>query len=169
MGKLVMLRPMLALVVGVLLAACGNGTSVTTAGIVDPEPIATVSTPTTGSPPETKSTEPPRETTTSATMLVPFEDIAGTYETSDPRGEGFLRIMDDGTLHWASDESSPQIVLNATVEGTSVLITDPDCGEDVEGVYEFHLLETGDLAVVLIEDACPGRASNVPGEYTPSE
>jgi len=170
MGKLVVLRPMLALVVGLLLAACADGRSVTTAGSLDPEPTATVSAATTtDSPLETTSTEPPDETTASAPPLVSFEDIAGTYGAKDPGGEGFLRIMDDGTVHWAPNENSPQIVLNARFEGTSVLITDPDCGEDVEGVYEFHLLETGDLAVVLIEDACPGRASNVPGEYTPSE
>lgn len=170
MDRLLVLRPMLALAVGLLLAACADGTSVTSAGSLDPEPTTTVSAATTTDPPaETTSTEPPEGTTTSAVLLASFEDIEGTYETKDPGAEGFLRIMEDGTLQWAPDENSPQIVLNARVDGTSVLITDPDCGEDVEGVYEFHLLETGDLAVVLIEDACAGRASNVPGEYTPVE
>lgn len=168
MGKLLVLRA-IALVVGVLLAACGDGTSVTTAGSLDPAPTTTLSAaPTTDSPLETTSTEPPEETTTSAPLLASFEDIAGTYEMQDPGGEALLRIMDDGTLHWAPNENTPQIVLNARFEGTTVLITDPDCGEVVEGVYEFHLAETGDLAVVLIEDACPGRASNIPGGYTPS-
>lgn len=169
MGKPLVLR-LIPLVIGVQVTACGNSTSVAPAGTLDPEPTISVSTATTtDSPLETRSTEPPEETTTSAALLTSFEDIAGSYETKNPGGKGFLRIMDDGTLQWAPDENSPQIVLNARVEGTSVLITDPDCGEDVEGVYEFHMLETGDLAVVLIEDACPGRASNVPGEYTPVE
>lgn len=170
MGKLLVLRPMLGLAVGQLLAACADGTSVTSAGSLDPEPTTTASAATTTDPPlETTSAEPSEETTTSAALLASFEDIAGTYETQDPGGQGFLRIMDDGTLQWGPDENSSQIVLNARVQGTSVLITDPDCGEDVEGVYEFHLLETGDLAVVLIDDACPGRASNIPDDYTPVE
>ena len=169
MGKLLVLRPMLALSAGLLLAACADDTSVTSAGSLDPEPTTTVSAATTTDPQlETTSTEPPEETTTSASLLA-FDDIAGTYETKDPGGEGFLRIIDDGTMQWAPDENGPQIVLDARVEGTRVLITDPDCGEDVEGVYEFHLLGTGDLAVVLIEDACSGRATNVPGEYRPVE
>jgi len=171
MGKLLVLRPMLALSAGMLLAACADDTSVTSAGSLDPEPTTTVSAATTTDPQlETTSTEPPpEETTISASLLASFEGIAGTYETKDPGGEGFLRIMDDGTMQWAPNENGAQIVLDARVEGTRVLITDPDCGEDVEGVYEFHLLETGDLAVVLIEDACSGRASNVPGEYRPVE
>jgi len=169
MGRLLVLRAMLALAIGLLLAACGNGT-VTTAGSVDPGPTTTLSAATTtDSPLETRTTESPVETTAPASLLVSFEGIAGSYGAKDPGGEGFLRIMDDGTLHWAPNENGPEIVLNARIEGTSVLITDPDCGEGVEGVYEFHLLESGDLAVVLIEDACPGRASNVPGEYTPVE
>lgn len=171
MDRLLVLRPLLALAVGLLLAACADGTSVTSTGSPDHEPTTTVpvAATTTDPPLETTSTEPQEETTTSAAPLASFEDTAGTYETKDPGAEGFLRIMDDGTLQWAPDENGPQIGLNARFEGTSVLITDPDCGEDVEGVYEFYLLETGDLAVVLLEDACPGRASNVPGEYTPVE
>ncbi|HXV72504.1 MAG TPA: hypothetical protein VEB69_14025 [Acidimicrobiia bacterium] len=50
-----------------------------------------------------------------------------------------------------------------------MLVTDLDCGEDIEGVYQFRLLEAGELEVLLIEDGCPGRAGNIPGEYTPSE
>lgn len=167
MGKPPVLK-LMALAAGVLLAACADGASVTPAGSLDLEPTTSLSAATTTDPPlETTSTEPPEETTTSGPLLASFEDIAGTYETTGPGGEGFLRIMDDGTLQWAPNENSPQIVLNARFAETRVLITDPDCGEDVEGVYEFHLLETDDLAVVLIEDACPGRASIVPGEYTP--
>lgn len=168
MGKPLMLR-LIALQIVVQVTACGNSTSVTPAGSLDPELTTTVSAATTTDPPlETTSTEPPEETTPAA-LLASFEDIAGTYETKNPSGAGFLQIMGDGTMQWAPDENSPQVLLNARIEGTNVLITDPDCGEDVEGVYEFYLLETGDLAVVLIEDACPGRAGNVPGEYTPVE
>lgn len=168
MSRLLALRPMLALVVG-LLTACAAETSVTTGGGFDPGPTTIVSSATTTTPLlETITTDMSEVTITSAPSPVSFEDMAGTYLAGDPGGEAFLQIMEDGTLHWAPNATSPQIVLNARFEGTTVLITDPDCGEDVEGVYEFNLLETGDLAVVLIEDGCPGRAANIAGDYTPS-
>ena len=164
MGRLV-LRPMV-LAAGLLLAACANTTAVTTTGSLDPAPTATLAdASTTDPPPETTATEPPEETTTSTPRVPSFEDLAGTYGAKDPGGVGFFRIMDDGTLHWAPREDGPEIVLNARFEGTSVLVTDPDCGEGVVGVYEFDLLETGDLEVVLVGDSCPGRADNVPGIY----
>jgi hypothetical protein len=170
MGRLVVPRSILVLVLTLLSAACADSTSVTTAGGLEPEPITTVSaTTTTDSALETTTSKPREETTTSPSPATSFTGIAGTYGAKDPADEGFLQIMDDGILHWAPNENSPQIVLNARFEGPRVLISDPDCGEDVEGVYEFHLLETGGLTVVLVEDACPGRASSIPGEYTPVE
>lgn len=170
MGKPVVLRLTMALVGGLLLAACTDDTSVTTMATDDPRPTTTMSaSTTTSSPSEATSTEPPVETTVAAPPPVSFEEIAGRYRAKDPGRDGFLQIMDDGRLHWAPNEDGQQIVLNARFEGTNVLITDPDCGEDVEGIYEIHVFESGDLAVVLIEDGCPGRAGNVPGEYTPTE
>ncbi|HUP17504.1 MAG TPA: hypothetical protein VM848_15825 [Acidimicrobiia bacterium] len=168
MGKPV-LRPMV-LAVGLLLAACVNGTAVTTPGSLDPAPTTTLAGASTTDPlPETTTTEPPEETTTSTPPGASFEDMAGTYGAKDPGGVGFFRIMDDGTLHWAPSEDGPEIVLSARIEGTSVLLTDPDCGEGVVGIYGFDLLETGDLEVVLVEDSCRGRADNLPGIYAPVE
>jgi len=169
MSRLLALRPILALGVG-LLAACAAETSVTTEGGFDPGSTTIMSSATTTTTlQETTTTDTPEETTASVPPPVSFEDMAGTYQAKDPGGERFLEILDDGTLHWAPNGNSPQIVLSARFEGTSVLITDPDCGDDVEGVYEFDLLGTGDLAVVLIEDGCLGRAANIPGDYTLSE
>lgn len=159
-----------ALAVVLLLAACAGGTSDANPGSLEFDPTTTSAVvSTTGPQVETTTTDMREETTTSTASQAPVEEVAGTYEARDAKREGFLLIMDDGTLHWAPDETGPQIVLDARFEETSVLITDPDCGEDVTGVYEFRLLETGDLEVVLIEDACSGRASNLAGRYTPVE
>jgi len=168
MGRILALRATLVLIAS-LVAACATETSVTTAGGSALEPTTTLSSaPTTTLPLQSTTTESLAETTTPATPSVSLEEIAGIYEATDSGRGGFLEIMDDGTLRWAPNRSSPQILLHARSEGTSVLITDPDCGEDVEGVYQFRLLEAGALEVVLIEDGCPGRAANIPGEYTPS-
>lgn len=173
MGPTLVLKTLALAVWLLLLAACVDNMSITTAGSLDPESATTISddvdAPTTPSAAETTTIGPPEETTTSTPLVTSFEAIAGTYEAMNPGGIGFFRILDDGTLHWASEEDSPEIVLNARFQGTRVLITDPDCGQTVEGIYEFHLPETGDLEVVLIQDACPGRASLIPGEYTPVE
>jgi hypothetical protein len=156
----------MVLAAGLLLAACANGTAVTTTGSLDPAPTTTLADASTTDPlPETTTTEPPEETTISATPVASFEDLVGTYGAQGPGDVGFFRIMDDGTMHWAPSEEGPEIVLSARFEGTSVLITDPDCGEGVVGIYEFDLLETDDLEVVLVEDSCPGRADNLPGIY----
>jgi len=119
--------------------------------------------------PGDNTSKPRDETNTSTLPATSFTGIAGTYGAKDPADERFFLITDDGILHWAPDENSPQIVLSARFEETRVLISDPDCGEDVEGVYEFPMLETGGLTVALVEDACPGRASSIPGEYTSVE
>lgn len=167
MGSFPVLRSMASLLVGLLLAACANSTSVTTAGSLDPGVATTLSTATTDSLVGTTNPGQEEEATTPASLVASFDDIAGTYVAKDPSGEGFLRILGDGTLHWAPNEDSPQIVLNAKFEGTSVVITDHDCDESIEGVYEFRLSESGDLAVALVGDECAGRAGAVPGEYTP--
>lgn len=167
MGRLLVPRVPL-LLVGLLVAACAAETSVTTEGDSVVEPTTTLSAAATTPRLESTTTESLAETTTSAMPSVALAEIAGLYEASDPGREGFLEIRDDGTLHWAPDGNSPQILLHARPEGANVLMTDPDCGEDIEGVYQFLLLETGELEVVLIEDGCPGRAGNIPGEYMPS-
>jgi hypothetical protein len=171
MRKLLRLKPWLALVIGPP-TACSVETSVTTGGDFDPAPStigSTVSATTTSPLLETTTPGAPEETPSSSPPSVSFVDMAGTYEARDSGDERLLQIMDDGRLQWAPNRTSPQTVLTAKFEGASVLITDPDCGEDVAGVYEFNLLETGDLAVVLIEDDCPGRAANIPGDYTRSD
>lgn len=126
---------------------------------VDPTAMTTL--------PESTSPESTTETSISAPPLVSFEDVAGTYRAKDPGSEVLLQVLEDGTLRWGPQ--SQQIVLNARFDGSNVLITDPDCGEGLEGVYEMHVVESGDLALVLIEDECPGRAGNIPGEYTPTK
>lgn len=165
MGRYLILRVPVFLV-AVLVAACAAETSATTEGDSVLAPTMTSSS---AAPLESTTTESLAETTTSTITSASLEELAGIYEATDPGRGGFLVIRDDGTLHWAPDANSPQILLHARSEGANVLVTDLDCGEDIEGVYQFRLLEAGELEVLLIEDGCPGRAGNIPGEYTPSE
>ena len=153
-----------------VLAACAGDTSVTTSASPDPGSTApsggTVIEPTTEASAASTTSKPAPTTTTTGSSLVSFGDIVGAYEV-DPAGFGFLQISEDGTLLWAGDRNDPdQIELEARIEGSTVVITDPDCGQD-EGIYEFRLFDTGGFELVLIEDACPGRAGLIPGTYLP--
>lgn len=96
-----------------------------------------------------------------------FVEIAGAYEK--PPGEvGYLEISLDGVLLWAMDRNDPeQIELDGSLDGDTVVMTDPDCGPDIQGRYEIHPLGGGGIDVVLVEDACPGRAGLIPGRYDP--
>lgn len=96
-----------------------------------------------------------------------FDELVGAYEK--PTGEfGFFEITSDGNIVWAADRNDPdKITLTARFDGATVVITDPDCGQDVEGRYEFLTVEDGGIDVVLVDDSCPGRAGLIPGHYEP--
>ena len=98
-----------------------------------------------------------------------FDDIAGTtYERqgNEPR---YLFFFEDGTFHSSSNPDlvvdRPSDVYTTRFDGTQVLITatatssrcpQPDQG----GTYEIHLLESGSVQFVAIdEDACAQRSS----------
>jgi hypothetical protein len=121
-----------------LLAACGTG------GEVEPGPVTS------------------------------FEDIAGTYEDQGPGGQFYLHIFEDGTLHFSSNrdlvEDRPQNIIETRFEGTKVLlkgIKGPCVPDDPDAIYEVHLLETGNLQFVPIEDPCAGRSGALQAEYAP--
>ena len=149
-------------------AACGGNAPVAT-DPVDRETsdigLEASSTTTTPRLPETTTTPLPGSTTSAEPAVASFQPIFGTYQVDDPERIGFLWVVDDETLMWATNESGEQIVFSTRFQGTSVLLTDPDCGHDVVGEYEFRQLDDGALVVVLLDDACPGRAGSLPGVY----
>ena len=164
-----------------LLAACASGGS----GTGDPDPelgtatsaetnVATTDMgvePSTTGPTRQTSMEPSstgsaHQTATQPEAVTSLGDITGTYETTDSDRVGFLRILADA-MHWAPDEDSPQIELGVMFDGSNALIEDPDCGEGIEGIYVLHVLETGHVEIVLVEDPCRGRADQITGEYRP--
>lgn len=103
----------------------------------------------------------------SGVTAISFDEIAGSYE-KPLGGLGFLVISADGTIAWAGSRDDPdQATLTATFDETTVVITDPDCGPDVEGRYEIQQVDGGGIDVVLIEDSCLGRAGLIPGRYDP--
>lgn len=137
-------------------ATSGHSTSATTT-------VTTAQLPT-----STTTTLGPGSSASADRAVSTFQHIDGTYRPSDPGGIGFLWIIDDETLMWAPNESEERIAFSAMFQGTSVLLTDPDCGDDVVGEYEFRLRDNTDLVVVLIDDPCSGRAGLLPGVYADS-
>ncbi len=123
-----------------LLAACGTG------GEVEPGPVTS------------------------------FEDIAGIYEKQGrPYFAGYLHFFEDGTWHASSSrdlvEERPSDILETRFEGTSVFVKSVKgacVDDDPDATYEIHLLENGNLQLVLIEDMCGFRSGAWDGaEYAP--
>ena len=109
-------------------------------------------------------------------------DIAGTYQRQGPGPQNFIHFFEDETFwHGSSNrdlvEDRPQNIMEARFEGTTVFVRNSMgiCGDDPrvgvpdpdKAIYEIHLLETGNLQVVVIEDTCAARASMYQPEYAP--
>ena len=110
--------------------------------------------------------------------ITSFDDIAGsTYEAVGPGGQGYLHILEDGTLHLSSNpdlvEDRPQIISETRFEGTKVFLKDikGTCVDEdaiADAIYEIQLLENGNLKFVAIEDTCLARSSPLSvTEYAP--
>ena len=105
-----------------------------------------------------------------------FEDIAGFY-LRDPVGHGpiYFQFSEDGTWHASSNrdlvEDRPQSIMETRFEGTKIFVTETKskaCGDDnLEAIYEIHLLESGNLEFVAIEDPCAHRSSDFQVEWAP--
>ncbi len=141
LGRHAVQKPIASLMaVGLLvLAACGTG------GEVEPGPVTS------------------------------FEDIAGFY-LRDPVGHGpiYFQFSEDGTWHASSNrdlvEDRPQSIMETRFEGTKVFLKETKaaaCGDDLEAIYEIHLLENGNLQLVAIEDKCLHRSGDFEAEWAP--
>ncbi len=104
-----------------------------------------------------------------------FEDIAGFYLRGPGHGPIYFQFSEDGTWHASSNrdlvEDRPQSIMEARFEGTKIFLTETKstaCGDDnLEAIYEIHLLENGNLELVAIEDPCAHRSSDFQAEWEP--
>ncbi len=97
-----------------------------------------------------------------------FEDIAGTYLRDGPGQPEYFFFFEDGASFHTSVNRDlvvdrPERVYETRFEGTSVFAMmqagsfcpQPDLG----GTYEIHVLESGNLQFVAVdEDTCPARS-----------
>ncbi len=97
-----------------------------------------------------------------------FEDIAGTTYERQGGLPMYLLFLVDGTMHSSANPDlvvdRPSDVYTTRFDGTQVFITTPTstrCPQpDQGGTYEIHLLESGSVQFVAIdEDACAQRSS----------
>ncbi len=103
--------------------------------------------------------------------ITSFEDIAGT--TYEHQGGGFFfYFFEDGTWHGSSNrdlvEDRPSDILETRFEGTKLFINQINgrCDDNPEAIYEIHLLENGNLMLVVVEDPCADRESIWTVEWT---
>ena len=99
------------------------------------------------------------------------EDIVGTWFLIGIPGPGFhVQFQEDGAVHGATArdyvESHPVMKGRFWFEGTRLFVEDTlgVCSEDSAGSYEVHLLESGNLRFVNIEDECMSRVSLYQGQ-----
>ncbi len=106
--------------------------------------------------------------------ITSFEDIAGTiYERQGLGGQGYFHFFEDGTVHLSSNPDlvvdRPDGIWETRFEGTTVFLHEIKgrCDDDPDSTYEIHLLESGNLRFVVVEDTCATRSSFFPVEWTP--
>jgi hypothetical protein len=98
-----------------------------------------------------------------------FADIAGTTYLRQGSLPIYLLFLVDGTMHSSSNPDlvldRPSDVYTTRFDGTQVFITSPPnsrCPQEPDqgGTYEIHLLESGSVQFLAIdEDACAERSS----------
>ena len=103
-----------------------------------------------------------------------FEDIAGTYQFLGPGPPFFFHFFEDGTYHGSSNpdlvEDRPIEITETRFEGTKVFLkqTKGLCDDNPDAIYEIHLLENGNLMLVVVEDTCAFRSGALNNsEYAP--
>ncbi len=106
--------------------------------------------------------------------ITSFEDIAGTtYELQGP-SQHYMHISENGIVQGASYrdlvEDRPLWTNETRFEGTKVFVNSLTgvCRNEIVGIYEFHVLENGNLQFVPIEDTCVTRSRTMRiGEFEP--
>ena len=104
-----------------------------------------------------------------------FDDIAGTTYEVQQGPPNFIHFFEDGTVHHSSNrdlvEERPSFTQETSFEGTTVFLHDgreqTPCPDDLDSIYEIHLLENGNLQFVEIEDACQFRSNFFSVEWAP--
>ncbi len=105
--------------------------------------------------------------------ITSFEDIAGTTYEHQGIGEPFFfQFFEDGTWHGSSNpdlvEDRPRVIFETRFEGTTIFVNETEgfcdegsggLGDNLDAIYEIHLLENGNLRLVAIEDTCAFRSS----------
>ncbi len=102
--------------------------------------------------------------------------------TNAPGPRSFIHFFEDETFwHGSSNrdlvEDRPTNIMEARFEGTKVFVRNSKgiCGDDPnvavadpdKAIYEIHVLENGNLQVVVIEDTCAERSAMFQAEYAP--
>jgi hypothetical protein len=112
------------------------------------------------------------------TLATSAEKIFGTWVTSSCwAGTCYMRFDKDGTMReaFAPDklDSQPYAINSYEFKGTKIFLTEvrvvgvPPCGPAIVGTYEIHLLESGNIRIVAINDQCGGRTADMQNEYKP--
>jgi hypothetical protein len=103
-----------------------------------------------------------------------FEGIAGTtYETQGPGKQFFMHFFEDGTWNSSSNrdlvEDRPSTIWETRFESTKVFINEIKgrCDDNPDAIYEIHLLENGNLMLVVVEDPCGIRSGFYSVEWAP--
>jgi len=86
----------------------------------------------------------------------------------------FFYFFEDGTWHESTNpdlvEDRPIEIYETRFEGTKVFLkqTKGLCDDNPDAIYEIHLLENGNLMLVVVEDPCAFRSSALNNsEYAP--
>jgi hypothetical protein len=149
------------LVVALLGAACSSSAETTTTTAAPEATTATTQPPPTTQPPAT--TQPD---VVESSPISSFDDIAGaTYVRLGPVSN-YLLFLQDGTIHFSPNTNlivdDPASVHETRFEGTSVFMTTTGsmCDQpDLGGTYEVHVLESGNVAFIPVdEDTCELRS-----------
>ena len=108
--------------------------------------------------------------------ITSFEDIAGTiYERQGLGGQGYFHFFEDGTVHLSSNPDlvvdRPDGIFETRFEGTKMFAKHIKggrrCDDNPDFTYEIHLLENGNLQLVVVEDPCKDRSGFYSVEWAP--
>jgi len=108
--------------------------------------------------------------------ITSFDDIAGTTYERQAAGApiGAFHFFEDGTIYFSTNrdlvEDSPSVIFETSFEGTTVFLHEIEgvgCDDDPDATYEIHLLEDGNLQLVIIEDKCGIRSGFYAAEWAP--